>query len=257
MIDNIHYIAADATEPYQKSEGQAYNYLLHVCNNVGAWGAGFVIPLAKKWPHTKQAYTEAVLAMSLGENQIVPVEDNLAVVNMIAQLDVIPIAHKYSAEHVRRVSNETSTWRNHRSAILPNIQYDALFRCLETIGQQAHPDSRFHFPMFGAGLGGGNWDLIAAIINSTLTYRYETWCYVFEEKYMHLCKRDPLTNPMPGDTLAFAGLQVNVKEREGDEISWETITEKERVTSINKVSAFVKWVTSYKATIIKTASEED
>jgi len=168
MIDQIKYVAGDATEPIQKNEGQAYNYLLHICNNVGAWGAGFVIPLAKKWPEVKKAYHEVIRELSLGENQIVPVEENLAVVNMIAQLDVVPIVHN--------------------SKKLPNVQYDALFHCLNEIGNQAYPESRFHFPMFGAGLGGGDWQVIASLVNQTLTYRHETYCYIVDQKWMGLIK---------------------------------------------------------------------
>tara|TARA_Y100000034_G_scaffold80510_1_gene96610 strand:- start:5449 stop:6186 length:738 start_codon:yes stop_codon:yes gene_type:complete len=241
MMDKIHYIAGDATNPYQKQEGNAYNYLLHVCNNVNAWGSGFVIPLAQKWPQTEQTYRETVDSMQLGENQIIAVEENLAVVNMIAQLDVLPVIHRYQK---RKVVEPTSH-------VLPNIQYDALFKCLETIGQQAHPNSRFHFPMFGAGLGGGNWYVIAALINSTLTYRHETWCYVFDEKWMNLCRRDPLTNPQPGDVISFASKELTIAERDEENISWEQLSDGERTSSSNTVEALVQWMTKHECKFVR------
>ena len=32
--------------------------IAHVCNNKGAWGSGFVIPLGKKYPLAKSEYLE-------------------------------------------------------------------------------------------------------------------------------------------------------------------------------------------------------
>lgn len=40
----IHYITGDATIPI----GEGKKIIAHVCNDIGAWGKGFVLPLAKK-----------------------------------------------------------------------------------------------------------------------------------------------------------------------------------------------------------------
>ena len=45
-------------------EGDLFDFLnadhhvmiAHVCNDKGAWGSGFVVPLAKKYPTTRQEY---------------------------------------------------------------------------------------------------------------------------------------------------------------------------------------------------------
>jgi hypothetical protein len=45
----ITYIVGDATDP----QGQGKKMIVHVCNDIGAWGLGFVVPLGTKFPKAK------------------------------------------------------------------------------------------------------------------------------------------------------------------------------------------------------------
>lgn len=45
MAVDIKYIIGDATEP----QGEGNKIIVHCCNNIGGWGAGFVLSLSKKW----------------------------------------------------------------------------------------------------------------------------------------------------------------------------------------------------------------
>lgn len=120
----------------------------HICNDVGAWGAGFVIPLGRRYPQSRETYlalaiSEPARPWVLGTTQVVGVDkDNIIfVANMIAQHDVC-----------------LSDGR-------PPVRYFALATCMDKVAQLAAIEGiEIHAPKFGAGLAGGNWDFIATLI---------------------------------------------------------------------------------------------
>ena len=80
----ITYLTGDATEPVKKPA-----LIMHVCNDVGGWGRGFVLALSKRWDMPERGY----LGLSRWEKgfvQFVGVDDDITVVNMIAQRGVSP-----------------------------------------------------------------------------------------------------------------------------------------------------------------------
>lgn len=141
----------------------------HVCNNAGAWGAGFVVPLGKLYPSTRTCYfdwydgkhgihleagyygddkklvsgvprfmlgaTQEIVAHEIGEKRVV-------VFNMIAQAGI--------------------------GGKRP-LRYDALAKCMGHVVEACDKckEPSIHAPLFGAGLAGGNWDFIAALIEDT------------------------------------------------------------------------------------------
>jgi hypothetical protein len=48
----VRYVVGDATTP----QGNRPMVIAHVCNDVGAWGRGFVVPLGKRYPSAKQQF---------------------------------------------------------------------------------------------------------------------------------------------------------------------------------------------------------
>jgi O-acetyl-ADP-ribose deacetylase (regulator of RNase III) len=120
----------------------------HVCNNVGAFGAGFALAVARKYPAAKKAY-HAMTLLTLGTVGVVPVDpgNGIWIANMIAQ-DGLPSAK-------RRVV----------------IDYDALTDCLFQVAAEcADLGAEVHAPKFGCGLAGGKWDRVENIIKQTLTH---------------------------------------------------------------------------------------
>lgn len=126
----------------------------HVCNNVGAFSAGFVAPLSKKWPQTKTEYQnlKKTDGLHLGWVQFVRVEENVVVANMIAQNGLIGPKNPVP------------------------LNYQALEACLETVADYIQENRRTGqwfcdgviAPKFGSGLAGGDWSKIEAIILRTL-----------------------------------------------------------------------------------------
>lgn len=144
----INYIKGDATSPI----GEGKKVIAHITNDIGGWGAGFVLALSKKWKEPEEAYRVVAKRyldkneyLPLGDVQFVQVEKDIVVANMIAQ-------HKT------------------RSTTTKPIRYDAVKECLKKVNQYCiDNNAELHAPKFGAGLAGGDWNIIEDIINSTMS----------------------------------------------------------------------------------------
>lgn len=123
-----------------------HTYICHVVNNIGAWGSGFVIPLGAKYPEAKQEYIDNPLNYTLGENQYVKTQ-GVYVVNMFAQ---------------DGISNYAKTVN------VKPFQYGYFAECLLHLRGTIRDEDEVLMPLVGAGLGGGNWDIIEEIIDNIL-----------------------------------------------------------------------------------------
>ena len=140
----INYTIGDATYP----EGDGFKLIVHVCNDIGKWGKGFVLAISKRWSKPKERYLDSPKGppYKLGLLQFVDVDKDLMVVNMIAQKGIYP---------------------NKKQR--PPIRYKALRKCLAGVAIFAKKQkASVHMPRIGAGLAGGNWDKIEKIIDEEL-----------------------------------------------------------------------------------------
>ena len=146
MAKAIEYIKGDATNPV----GQGNKIIVHVCNDVGGWGKGFVMAISNKWKEPEQQYREWFKSQkdfALGEVQYVKVADDTWVANMIGQRDI-------------KKDNDGN----------PPIRYEAISRGLEKLSVFAEEkNASVHMPRIGCGLAGGTWDKIEPIINANLS----------------------------------------------------------------------------------------
>ena len=161
-MSRIIYVVGDATEPQGNDGGM--NIIVHCCNDKGGWGAGFVMAISKKWPEPEERYRRwfttgykadsIIKPLELGDIQNVMVDDTtgfLYVCNLIGQHDTRPDSEGISP-----------------------IRYDAIFRGLTRLQRQIERSNgsrpiAVHMPRMGAGLAGGDWNIIEAIVKSTLT----------------------------------------------------------------------------------------
>lgn len=147
----VHHVIGDVTEPIRKPA-----IIAHVCNNVGGWGRGVVVPIGKKYPRAKKDY-KALGTYLLSEFQIVPINDDLFIANMIAQDGL------------------------HPKDGVPPIRYESLEACLEHVQQWADAyHMTVHMPRIGAGLAQGSWRKIEDLISSTA--RVDTYIYTLEKE---------------------------------------------------------------------------
>jgi O-acetyl-ADP-ribose deacetylase (regulator of RNase III) len=157
---NIKYLKGDATLPI----GDRNKIIVHVCNDIGAWGKGFVLAISKRWKEPEKKYKEWVKSgnnFNLGEVQFVQVEPTIWVANLIGQKDI----------------KKDSDGK-------PPVRYFAIKLGLAKVGYFARQINAFvHMPRIGCGLAGGNWDQIEpAISHELLTFGIETVVYDFDER---------------------------------------------------------------------------
>ncbi len=138
---SILYIKGDATKP----DTPGNKIIVHICNDIGGWGKGFVTAISNRWPLPEQEYRawfKSGEGFDLGEVQFVQVEHDIWVANMIAQ-------HKINKDENGN----------------PPIRYDAVAAGLEKVSEFAgETGASVHMPRIGCGLAGGTWDKIEPII---------------------------------------------------------------------------------------------
>lgn len=158
MAANINYIIGDATNPI--TEGN--KIIVHICNDIGGWGKGFVMAISKRWAEPEKKYRDwykSENGLSLGTVQFVNVEYDIWIANLIGQ-------HKINKDENGN----------------PPIRYEAVLIGLEKVEQFAKEiNATVHMPRIGCGLAGGTWDKIEPLIQAKLTTKgIETYVYDFE-----------------------------------------------------------------------------
>ncbi|EGD34062.1 MULTISPECIES: macro domain-containing protein [unclassified Capnocytophaga] len=140
----IHYLKADAT--LAQTEGKII--ITHICNDIGAWGKGFVLALSRRWKTPEKQYKDWYKqreGFHLGAVQFVQVTENIWVANIIGQ-------HKIYEEKG-----------------LPPIRYNAVKEALQKVAAFAiEKQASIQMPRMGCGLAGGSWENIEPIIEQTL-----------------------------------------------------------------------------------------
>lgn len=145
-MSEIRYIQGDATQPV----GDGKKIIVHICNDIGRWGKGFVLALSARWPQPEKAFRDWYASgenFALGNAQLVAVESQLWVANVIGQ-------HKIT---------------NGKGG-LPPVRYEAIQEGLGQVAAfaMAH-NATVHMPRIGCGLAGGTWDKIEPLIQQELT----------------------------------------------------------------------------------------
>jgi len=176
----LKFIKGDATNP---NDGKV-KIIVHICNDVGGWGKGFVMAISKRWKQPEIEYrnwyknkeveqTDTVRferlesrdkysnekKFELGNVQFVKATHDIWVANMIAQRDIKPDKDG-----------------------LPPIRYSFVSESLERVKQFAkRQNASVHMPRIGCGLAGGQWTEIEELINDNLiAHEIETTVYDFE-----------------------------------------------------------------------------
>jgi len=142
----INYIKGDATN--LSADGN--KIIVHICNDIGAWGKGFVMAISKRWKEPEKQYRDWFKSrddFGLGEVRFVQVADDLWVANLIGQHQI----NKDENGH-------------------PPIRYEAVLAGLNKVGSFAiEKQASVHMPRIGCGLAGGTWDKTEPLIQSSLT----------------------------------------------------------------------------------------
>ena len=142
---NIQYKAGDLFTAIDNDNDPGAIVIAHCCNDQGKFGAGFVVPLAKRFPIVKERYLtwRQQENFRLGNTQFVNIDDKIFCANMIAQ-----------------------TLGGSRP-----LYYNHLARCMDQVGDfiierncAREHQTRLICPAFGSKLAGGNWSIIEQLI---------------------------------------------------------------------------------------------
>jgi O-acetyl-ADP-ribose deacetylase (regulator of RNase III) len=145
----LQFVMGDATSP----QAAGSKVIAHVCNDLGGWGKGFVLAVSRCWPQPERDYRDwhrlrAENDFGLGAVRLVQVLPDVWVANMIGQ------------HGIKRGSSG------------PPIRYDAVERCLTTLGAEAgRIGASVHMPRIGCGLAGGRWERIEPLVVTHLCQR--------------------------------------------------------------------------------------
>ena len=133
----LKFVVGDATNPESDTD---LKIIAHGCNNVGAWGAGFVLALSRKWDAPEESYKELDFdTLEGGETQLVKCEPGIYVANIITQT--------FHTSHP--------------------VRYDWLrlgFQRLDYFARTTTLSTSIHMPRIGCGLGGGRWSVVESLI---------------------------------------------------------------------------------------------
>lgn len=161
----IEYATGDATQPRRyEADADVPMIIAHICNDLGGWGKGFVVPLGVHYPRAKHFYKHWARAggdtFQLGRVQLVEVGAHLYVANMVAQ-------HGYRATKKDGIP----------------LRYEALKECLATVAAHAaRLGASVHMPRIGSGLAGGQWSKIEPLIRAYLADGVRVVVYTLPEK---------------------------------------------------------------------------
>lgn len=136
MITYVKGDLLDAVEPV----------IAHGCNNKYVMRSGVARDIRTKWPEAYKVYKEATV-LTMG--------------------DIIPIFNCKSDKWVINAITQDGYGRDGKKYVC----YDAVARCFKAIntfcGEMGY--DIIAIPKIGAGLGGGNWDVIEEVILSKMT----------------------------------------------------------------------------------------
>lgn len=148
----IKYKEGNAARP----DANGVCLIVHVCNNRGGWGSGFVLDLSKETPLPEEVYrswagfgqcvaNKELIPFALGQVQFVHVTDTYYVANMISQDGYKSFLNKKP------------------------LNMEALELCLIKVSEFCKDQKiSIHMPMIGTGRGGGDWNEIESLIERIL-----------------------------------------------------------------------------------------
>lgn len=148
----LRFVEGDATAP----KGDGYKFIVHCCNNLGAWGSGFVLAISKRWKAPEQKF-RALAEYPLGYAQRIVVEQGIDVINIIGQ------------DGLRRKTKHN----------IPPIRYEALRKGFnQTVKWAKMQSASVHMPRIGCSRAGGSWAIVEVLIHQCfINQGVSVWVY--------------------------------------------------------------------------------
>jgi len=169
-----YVIGGDLREPLGSDQKKV---IAHCVNDQGRMGAGVAKALFEKWPSVRSEYIKWFQddnGFSLGNSQIVKVENDICVVNIIGQ-------------HDTKIKDG-----------IPPVRYEAIqsgFRFLNDLCDLC--GTTIHLPyLMGCDLAGGKWEEVEALINKELVRKGKK-VYVYDLFRKRVPKEGDIVDDLP------------------------------------------------------------
>ena len=148
-MSEITYVRGDATSP----RGKGVKLIVHVCNDLGGWGKGFVLALSRRWPEPEAAYRR-------WHRERAGNDFGLGAVQFVQATPYIWVANAVGQRGMRTGSKGVP------------VRYEAIDTALDAVaGRALELGASVHMPRIGCGLAGGTWSRIEPLIEKRLTGR--------------------------------------------------------------------------------------
>ncbi len=150
-MGKLFYKIGDATEPCVNSGTRV---IIHICNNIGGWGSGFVVALSRKWKQPEMLYRQW-----FSQKAFIKGDDAFQLGNI--QKVALDVDKYFAKTYVVNMIAQDGILSNTRSDI--PLKYDALEKCLSKVYDFCSAERKkgipitIHCPRIGAGLAGGEW----------------------------------------------------------------------------------------------------
>jgi len=141
--------------------------IMHICNDIGAWGAGFTGALTKNHPWSEKEYRDRF------KHELCGIDVNLGDVQFTNEWD-----GKFDSDYLvaNMIAQKGIDYTNKADL----IDYNALQRCLNLVFIRAREgEYQIQCPKIGSGLAGGDWKKIKRMIKFNIQV-YEVDCVVYE-----------------------------------------------------------------------------
>jgi hypothetical protein len=167
--DFCSVVVGDAVNPHV-SEGHDGVVIAHICNDIGKWGAGFVVPLGNKYPRAKSHYLESFKDHKLRLGEVFLVE--------VTELWASPVVFVCNMVSQRSVAS-------YKNPDYVPFRMDAFRECVDKLYNavlQSNLKLEVAGPMMGSGLAGGNWSEIESVLRGAANrYKVKTTIYKLDE----------------------------------------------------------------------------
>lgn len=139
-------------------------HIVHGCNAQGVMGSGVALAVKRKYPGAFESYIQEyeTFGLKLGSSYPWCQSDELVIWNAITQEGFGAPTRNCSYDAIQSCFEQINFVM---SSIVPN----------ETAMFGSKSPLEIHIPAIGAGLGGGNWEIIREIIEQTVTFPTTLW----------------------------------------------------------------------------------
>jgi len=145
-------------------------FMVQGCNAQGVMGGGIALSIKNMYPEAYRQYRDK---WEHGSYLVFPGETDHKHIQELEMGTIIPVQVTHNAIMVNAITQRFFTSHPYSNGGR-EVDYEAVAKAFELINElpslYEDVDPILNFPLVGAGLAKGNWDIVASIIDETVTH---------------------------------------------------------------------------------------